>query len=78
MAVIGNVAASRYHELVASSLYQVEVHSAAQWALARFTIESRPMNVSGTMAAGTWVRSDRAWLELIEAVGTPHRALQHA
>lgn len=30
MAVIGNVAASRYHELVASSLHQVEVHSSAQ------------------------------------------------
>lgn len=43
MAVIGNVAASRYHELVASSLRQVEVHSAAQWALGDAALEIEPV-----------------------------------
>ncbi|WP_086706845.1 DUF6192 family protein [Streptomyces antimycoticus] len=47
MAVIGNVAASRYHELVASSLCQVEVHSAAQWALGDAALEIEPMRDHG-------------------------------
>lgn len=47
MAVIGNVAASRYHELVASSLHQVEVHSAAQWALGDAALMIEPMRKWG-------------------------------
>ncbi|MGW3380528.1 DUF6192 family protein [Streptomyces albogriseolus] len=47
MAGIGNVAASRYHELVASSLRQVEVHSAAQWALGDAALEIEPMREWG-------------------------------
>ncbi|QCX82292.1 hypothetical protein C9F11_44925 (plasmid) [Streptomyces sp. YIM 121038] len=47
MAVIGNVAASRYHELVASSLRQVEVESAAQWALGDAALEIEPIREWG-------------------------------
>lgn len=43
MTEIGNVAASRYHELVASSLRQVEVHSSAQWALGDAALEIEPL-----------------------------------
>ncbi|MFD4635086.1 DUF6192 family protein [Streptomyces sp. NPDC058284] len=43
MTVIGNVAGSRYHELVASSLRQVEVHSSAQWALGDAALEIEPL-----------------------------------
>ncbi|MFC5220154.1 DUF6192 family protein [Streptomyces coerulescens] len=45
--MIGNVAASRYHELVASSLRQVEVHCAAQWALGDAALEIEPMREWG-------------------------------
>ncbi len=47
MAVIGNVAASRYHELVASSLRQVEVQSGAQWSLGDAALEIEPMREWG-------------------------------
>lgn len=43
MTVIGNVAASRYHELVSCSLRQVEVHSSAQWALGDAALEIEPL-----------------------------------
>ncbi|MER6916462.1 DUF6192 family protein [Streptomyces sp. NPDC000594] len=45
--MIGGVSASRYHELVASSLRQVEVHSVAQWALGDAVLEIEPMREHG-------------------------------